>query len=429
MAFAYLGFLDILQKLMKALFENIFRPIMEDILVVLFKLLGSLINELLSSLIMQVMVMILQIVDFFSNIFDIFSGAQNITYDGKESKMIDVFIGYGPVRTAFLALSLFAAGLAFLFTIYAVAKSISDMSLDGKNPVGKILGRGLKAALGFLLVPLMCYLLIQLSSSIVVTVSDAIATKSGSSQPSVGTIIFLSGSLEAANDGRYNQEPSFDDALRGYYFCRKDAYTDYNRIKSDFDFKKFNKFVPIISAILVIIIMALCIFQFVQRIFEVLILYLVAPFYIAAMPLDDGALFGKWRDMFVAKLMSGFGSVFTMKLFLVVVPMICGPYIKLNADATVNGILTVFFVIGGAWATYRSQTLLLQILNPEAAMASQGSILAMMGGLRMVSAIAGQTANPLSGKGKSKSSGSGGANAMPRSPSEMAQQYSRSSGK
>lgn len=137
MAFAYLGFLDILQKLMKALFENIFRPIMEDILVVLFKLLGSLINELLSSLIMQVMVMILQIVDFFSNIFDIFSGAQNITYDGKESKMIDVFIGYGPVRTAFLALSLFAAGLAFLFTILRLQSPSQICRSTERTPLGR----------------------------------------------------------------------------------------------------------------------------------------------------------------------------------------------------------------------------------------------------------------------------------------------------
>lgn len=58
-------------------------------------------------------------------------------------------------------------------------------------------------------------------------------------------------------------------------------------------------------------------------------------------------------------------------------PMIGGSNLVLysgTADAyIVNNILKVFLIIGGAWAIYKSQHLILQIISPEAAWAAKES--------------------------------------------------------
>jgi hypothetical protein len=109
-----------------------------------------------------------------------------------------------------------------------VGKSISDMTIEGrKNPVGKVLGRAIKAAGTFILVPLMAFVLLQLSTIVVVEVSDMIAggdSVSGGSPPTMGTIIFLTGSLDAGKTPTAN--PSFTDSLRIGYYNGEKSYTD-----------------------------------------------------------------------------------------------------------------------------------------------------------------------------------------------------------
>ena len=115
-----------------------------------------------------------------------------------------------------------------------------------------------------------------------------------------------------------------------------------------------------------------------------LLLYIVSPLFVSTMPFDDGASFGKWRDMFVAKLLSGFGVIFTMKLYLMLVPTVAGSRLLMFDDKTlegyafINAMLKLFVVIGGAWAAFKSQHLILTILHPEAARAARMSTAMML---------------------------------------------------
>ena len=201
--------------------------------------------------------------------------------------------------------------------------------------------------------------------------------------PSMGTIIFLTGSLDA---GRTDlAEPSFTDSVRNKYYTGRVSYTDMKQVKKDFDPAKFQIAICAVCTLLMIVILICGIFLFIQRIFDVLLLYIVSPLFVSTMPFDDGASFGKWRDMFVAKLLSGFGVIFTMKLYLMLVPTVAGSRLLMFDDKTlegyafINAMLKLFVVIGGAWAAFKSQHLILTILHPEAARAARMSTAMMMG--------------------------------------------------
>ena len=110
--------------------------------------------------------------------------------------------------------------------------------------------------------------------------------------------------------------------------------------------------------------------KFIRRIFELLLLYLVSPLFVSTIPLDDGAIFARWRELFVAKFFSGFGSIFAMKYYLMVVPyftssnlVLYDPY--LPNGTMINNVLRLFLIVGGAWAVYHGQTLVMDILAPQ----------------------------------------------------------------
>ena len=151
------------------------------------------------------------------------------------------------------------------------------------------------------------------------------------------------------------------------------------------------------SAIVVFIILLIAIITCVRRIFELLLLYLVSPFFTSTIPLDDGITFARWRELFIAKFFSGFGMIFSMKFYLMVVPFLANSKLELYpkslpGGSIVNMVLQIFLIIGGAWAVFKSQSLILEILNPEAARSEResGALLtgAVMGAVSMAAGIA-----------------------------------------
>ncbi len=374
-----LSFVEVLQDLIKGIFDEILSPILTDVLTMIFSTVGQYIKEIIAEIFLTLFVNLLKVVDFLEDVFDLFSGVRYVYYNGSKTYLLDLMINYDPIKKAFLVITLLAVGVAFLFTIYATTKSISDMTLDDKNPVGKILGRAMKTAVTFLMIPVMVFMLLQLSTIILQSVKTSLG---GNSNTSLGTIIFLTGSLNAAKEDKYNESPSFHDTLREPYYTQQTHYYDLSDVKENFDPVKFDMVICSVCTILLILILVAAIFMFICRIFEILLLYIVSPLFVATMPLDDGALFHKWRDLFVAKMFSGFGSVIAMELFIILIPFLTSDKLVLytstntilngvNEEATINSIIKLFIIIGGAWAAYKSQHLILQILHPEAAQMAQ----------------------------------------------------------
>ena len=166
-----------------------------------------------------------------------------------------------------------------------------------------------------------------------------------------------------------------DDVRQPYLEGSKD-YRKLSTVKKDFYAANFNYVEGFVSVVLLLFILLGAVMIFIRRLFELLLLYLVSPFFVSTIPLDDGILFAKWRELFVAKFFSGFGVIFSMRYYLLLVPSIasgrlCLYDMDLPGAVMINSVLKMFLIIGGAWAVYKSQHLIMQILNPEAATADQ----------------------------------------------------------
>ena len=101
----------------------------------------------------------------------------------------------------------------------------------------------------------------------------------------------------------------------------------------------------------------------------ILILFVVSPYYVALMPLDDGAKFKRWKEMFVAFVIGIFGPIITMKTYLVILPyVVSSDSIDFGFSTATMELFKLFFIAAGAYAVFKSQNLMLEIINPEVAM-------------------------------------------------------------
>lgn len=198
-------------------------------------------------------------------------------------------------------------------------------------------------------------------------------------------LIFLITGMEAANNKQFNNG-KMDDALRRGYWNNANtgstdtakSYMNLKQVRSDFDIWKINYFVGYVASLTFILIMLICIFTFIVRLFNLLLLYLTAPLFVSSMPLDDGAKFQSWMQAFVIQLFSGFGSLIAMRLYLIIIPIVISSDLEFFQDsAFLNYMAQLLMILAGAWAVLKASGLITGILagNPGmAAIQQEGQI-------------------------------------------------------
>ena len=392
MVYAYLGsaFVDALGKVFEFVFETVFAPVLKDVLEIVSNLFLNIIWDLLAELFLGLLIVLCTLIDFVESVFNVFAGIAPVLYQGKTLSLIDVLFKLEAVNFAFWCITLASMALCIAFTIVKTVKSISDMALEDRNPISKVVKDALKAGVTFMMIPVLCLMMLQLSSAITAQAVYSFNTVQGG-KASIGNIIFLTSTMDAdwATTGdkdivtgkvemKAGRQPSFDDAVRSKYLKNPKRYQDLDLVMEDFNPDNVNYILGFVSGIAMLFILIGVIVMFIRRMFELLLLYIISPFYVSTIPLDDGATFTKWREMFITKFFSGFGAIFAMRYYLLIIPSVAGSnlilYPKNVANgAVINSVLQLFLVVGGAWAVYKSQSLLMQILNPQAAMAEQQS--------------------------------------------------------
>lgn len=382
-------FIQLLKDIFLDIFQTVFVPVMTDLLQMYVKYIIMVFWSIWSEILLVLLTIVCSLVDFVEHIFNVFSGISPVEVNKQSTYLLDAFFQMKEVTSAFTAITVMAVVICFIFTIFKTAKSISDMALEDKNPISKVLGDGMKAAVTFMLIPFLCISLLQISSIVTNQVISAFDSVQGG-HTTIGTIIFLSSGLDAdkatskrrdvisglVEEKQSGRNPSFTDSVRRPYLEGRKDYRDLTVVKKDFYAANFNYVAGFASAVVLLFILAGATMIFIRRLFELLLLYLVSPFFVSTIPLDDGITFAKWREMFVAKFFSGFGVIFSMRYYLMLVPSIAGNDLclynmNLPNAVIINSILKMFLIIGGAWAVYKSQHLILQIFNPEVASADE----------------------------------------------------------
>ena len=392
------------------IFDKVLGPLLTSVLMPILDWLIDLVFELFAEVFYRILVAILTLVDVMASAFDVLIGMTPVldTTTNQEEPLLDLLIQNQGISTAFIQIALLGLGIAMLLTIFATAKSAFDLDFENKRPVGMVLRSFLKTCINFLMVPLLCLFMLKLSG-VILTGLDAALSQGNCT---VGNTIFLTTSLDAAKNEDYNTSTArnpasvgFEDSLRSPYYYGQKHYDQIEVVRADFNFSKFDYVVGYSMGIFILIIIAFCLITFVQRIFEVIMLYLVSPLFVSTMPLDDGEYFKKWREMFIAKIFMGFGSAIGMRIYLMIIPIIMGnsiafynPDLGESMSTEMTYVMKLLFVVGGAFAVWKSNSMLTTLLNFQAGQ-SEAAGSALVGGAAawVGNKIYGGTARAMSG--------------------------------
>ena len=99
-------------------------------------------------------------------------------------------------------------------------------------------------------------------------------------------MIFLMGTMRAAKNSAYNEHPAFDDALRGaYYYEDGKSIYSFSDVNSDFEIGFEMDYILVwLAAMAIIVDLVIVILNCIARIFNMLMLYIIAPPIIAVSP-------------------------------------------------------------------------------------------------------------------------------------------------
>lgn len=367
---------EILGKIFNWVFADVLGPFLEKIFSFVWDYIGVKIANWLFAGVYRLYTGILTIVDCLQYCFDVLIGLQDIRYTDasgveQSSTLLNYIIFNDTIRTALVAITFIALILTIVFAIYSVIQSTLDFDFENKRPVGRVLSVTLKTMMTFLFIPLIVWVGLNLSSVVLKQTAAALSTQS-SGNISISDTIMIVSSSKACKDRSVsfsmNTEP---------WSSLADGSIGYTAFATEINISEIDYLVGFASSIFCLIVMAICLFSFIRRIYDVVLLYLVSPYFASTMVLDDGQKFSQWRDTFIGKVLLGFGSALGMRLFLLLIPVIMSEDIQFfdNAltEATAGYIMKLIIILGGMYAVHKSSSLLTSIVNSTVAQEEQAS--------------------------------------------------------
>ncbi len=467
-----LSFLSVLEDLFVDILNNILLPVLMIAFDFLWDLVGGMLMSFLSHLFFKIFVLLLKILLILERVFDVFScnvgvyklvNGKMVATSGyvdvsKNYSLLDVLMQSDYVTTAVLGMTAGAFALCFIVTIFAVIKSIGEGLGEMKRPVSHVIRMTARSCLIFALIPIVCVFVVRLAGLTIASValympnnieggsrvtaakavSEALSNntdkpKRGSKQSNIEKAIAAAKTATPNADTRACDlifYLSVKDALRNKsneaYYLSGQHFQNEKAAYEDVDVSRINWLYAFFETGLVLIIFLKLIIECMTRVFMILILYVVSPYFVAMMPLDDGAKFKKWKEMFVGFTISVFGPILSMKLYLVLLPYIVtngglelgfkvGNYAQWSAaiESAMTGteieavgltthLFRLFFIAAGGFAVYKSQNLMLDLINPEVSkyLHSSSSVVdsVIMGSAKQVGGYVQKGINMIGGK-------------------------------
>lgn len=307
--------------------------------------------------------------------------AYNGAKDGSGKDLVYAFITDATVMNVFWSIVALSIVLLFVFTIIAMIKSEFTLDLKG-SAKGPIISRALKSFVNMLVVPTIaiisifgtniltktiydlfdangdtivskCFLLGGMSSNRARTdekfskyISNGSNWISGGSSPFVGkTGESLAKAIDNAfakatdcrvtfkvydNDERLDREEDEEYADWNALFMKypengsKYSMFDVKQVNYFYDLTQFNFVLAIGSAVAIGLVLLSVTLVLLKRIFELTILFLLAPPMIAIAPLDGGQAEKKWRQEFLKRLLAIIGPIFAINMFFLLIPLFEG---------------------------------------------------------------------------------------------------------
>ena len=142
----------------------------------------------------------------------------------------------------------------------------------------------------------------------------------------------------------------------------------------------------LISGVALAIALVVAVLNLAKRVYEIIFMYFVMPMSMSTLPLDDGARFKTWRETFITKIVIAYGTVFSVNIFVLLLPLITRMRID-EISGFGNSMFLIFMIVGGTMVIPAWQALFCKLFGQADDMHAGGNFLrSAFYGSRMVGA-------------------------------------------
>ena len=334
---------------------------------------------------MQLLLWFLRLADGLMEIFSAIAGITDVTYQGEKVNIIEHLAAQTSFGTVFWCVFILAVGLTAIFTIVGIIK---NMIANNRN-LSTIVGKFFLALLGTMVMLAVVVIMILISNALLVLVSRIFQVENTTKLSSalldacVGDAWINGYSIAEVNVSTIKVRElmgSYNSAAFGIWPI---DWLNNGMIDPD----RFMYFPALVASIGVMVALIVAIINLAKRVYEILLLYVIMPVSMSTLPLDDGARFKVWRETFLTKIVLAYGSVFSVNIFILLLPIIT----KMRIDGISgfgNGLFLIFMIVGGAMLIPAGQGLFARLFGQADDLHAGGGFLrsAFYGG-RIVSAL------------------------------------------
>ena len=297
------------------------------------------------------------ILDFIREVFFKLAGIETVAIGGEQSEILTHFILSDSIRNAFLGVFLVGVILLFVFVLIAIIKS-ETADPQHKKTKGQILVKSFQSFVIFLLIAG-----IMLANVIMGAIHQSMtgAMYDGNSTSLIGGQILVTSGSSA-----YIGPAGMREQIERMFITGQLDYNSLSVVKQYYNLGDINFFVGIVGGLAILVMFVMSAVMFVQRIFDIILLYIVSPASVSTIPLDEGGRFRIWREMLVSKVLGAYGIILSMNIFFLIIPQVAT--ISFFGDSFKDGVIQLLFILGGAFSITKANMIIAQLTGTNAGM-------------------------------------------------------------
>lgn len=338
----------------------------------------------LQEIALQLFLWLLQLIDGLMEIFSAISGVATVNYHGQQVNIIEFVIGDSTIGAIFWCIFITAVGLTCIFTIVGLVKNM----VANNRTVSTIVGKFFLALLGTMAMLAVVILGILIANSLLQLLARIFQLENNTK---LSTAIFNAcvgnwvNGYSASNMDVTSL--SVSKILGGYDTALFGIWPTSWKCNGMVNPNTFMYLPALIAGIALTIALIIAVLNLAKRVYEIVFTYFTMPISMSTLPLDDGARFKNWREMFVTKIVLAYGAVLAVNIFALLLPLINQMHID-GVSGFANSMFTLFMIVGGAMIIPAGQTLFARLFGQADDMRAGGGWLrsAFYGG-RIASAL------------------------------------------
>lgn len=313
----------------------------------------------LQEIALQLFLWLLQLIDGLMEIFSAISGVATVNYHGQQVNIIEFVIGDSTIGAIFWCIFITAVGLTCIFTIVGLVKNM----VANNRTVSTIVGKFFLALLGTMAMLAVVILGILIANSLLQLLARIFQLENNTK---LSTAIFNACVADWVNGySASNMDVtslSVSKILGGYDTALFGIWPTSWKCNGMVNPNTFMYLPALIAGIALAIALIMAVLNLAKRAYEIVFVYFLMPVAMSTLPMDDGARFKNWREMFVTKIILAYGAVLAVNIFVLVLPLINGMRIDGVSDFA-NSMFTVFMIVGGAMIIPAGQTLFARLFG------------------------------------------------------------------